>query len=431
MNFMHGIVRAPKTRRPLVLSALALAPIYGVLSGCNLFEGESPLTEENRAAAACAEGLTYLEQTAWPVVLGTNCADCHTPGGPALEEGSDFSLLPPGYPNFQQRNLENLARVAAYEVDDVSILLRKPLGELDHGGGQRITEGSEEYEALERMVELLDDTSTCGPTGEVPQYSDLHQLSASATFRKAALHLGYRLPTAEEYARLDDEGEGALPALLDGLMQEDAFFRRLKDIFNDKLLAERYLAYTGYAVNLLDETMYPESGEPWDSIEDDDLRSAINRSLAHEPLDYVAYLVKNDKPFTDIVEGDYMVVNPLTAPYLEGDVEFNDPSDFSEFQEAPRRAYIEAERGNVYRTKIPNAGILTSPVFLNRFPTTDTNRNRHRARMILDIFLGTDILKVGDRPLDPTQAGLYPNPTQNDPSCASCHEIIDPIAGAF
>ncbi|HSC87702.1 MAG TPA: hypothetical protein VLC09_10550, partial [Polyangiaceae bacterium] len=74
---------------------------------------------------------------------------------------------------------------------------------------------------------------------------------------------------------------------------------------------------------------------------------------------------------------------------------------------------------------------LTSPMWLNRFPTTDTNRNRHRARMMLDLFLATDILKVGDRPLDPTAATRYANPTRDDPSCNSCHKIIDPIAGTF
>ena len=34
--------------------------------------------------------------------------------------------------------------------------------------------------------------------------------------------------------------------------------------------------------------------------------------------------------------------------------------------------------------------------WLNRFPTTPTNRNRHRARIAYDLFLATDILKLGE-----------------------------------
>src|SRR5690606_25363896 len=132
----------------------------------------------------------------------------------------------------------------------------------------------------------LSGTTTCEPTSTVPEFDDVAQLSASATFRKAALHLAYRMPTSEEVARLASEGESALPELIEGLFEEDAFYERLKDMFNDKLLTERYLAYTGYALNILNEEMYPESGEPWDALTDEDQRRAINHALADEPLDF-------------------------------------------------------------------------------------------------------------------------------------------------
>lgn len=401
------------------VSAIALL----IATGC---KKEELTTEE-----ACQEVQSHLEQSAWPTVLGTNCADCHTPGGPAPANGSDFVLLPPGYPNFQQRNLEAIAETAAYEVDDVSILLRKPLGELNHGGGAKIKKGTAEYESLETLVELVSGSNSCASAAAEADHDDVDLLGAQASFRKASLHLAYRLPTADENKRLNDEGESALPGLVDGLMNEDAFYERLKDIFNDQFLTRRYMAYVGYGPNLLDDRMYPESDEPWDALEDDEIRRKINTGIAEEPLDYVAYLVKNNKPFTDLVAGDYMVVNPFTAPYFNANIEFQDPNNENEWVESPRQGIVRISNDVYEMRPLPSAGVMTSPVFLNRFPTTDTNRNRHRARMILDFFLGTDILKVGDRPLDPTQAGLYPNPTQNDPSCASCHQILDPIAGAF
>ena len=41
---------------------------------------------------------------------------------------------------------------------------------------------------------------------------------------------------------------------------------------------------------------------------------------------------------------------------------------------------------------IPQAGLLTSLMLLNRYPTTATNRNRARARVVYDLFLDVDIL---------------------------------------
>ncbi|MEL6182913.1 MAG: DUF1588 domain-containing protein, partial [Myxococcota bacterium] len=76
-----------------------------------------------------------------------------------------------------------------------------------------------------------------------------------------------------------------------------------------------------------------------------------------------------------------------------------------------------------------HAGVLTSPMFLNRFPTTDTNRNRHRSWFVYKSFLATDVLKLAERPIDPTSAAH--NPTMNDSQCSGCHATIDPVAGAF
>nr|WP_276598944.1 DUF1588 domain-containing protein [Nannocystis sp. SCPEA4] len=80
---------------------------------------------------------------------------------------------------------------------------------------------------------------------------------------------------------------------------------------------------------------------------------------------------------------------------------------------------------------LPHAGVLSSPMFLNRFPTTPTNRNRHRARMTYKLFLATDVLRIGERPIDPSLSEAYTNPTRDDKQCNFCHQLIDPVAGAF
>jgi hypothetical protein len=121
------------------------------------------------------------------------------------------------------------------------------------------------------------------------------------------------------------------------------------------------------------------------------------------------------------------VLNPYSARiYNDASIQFSNAEDEAEL----RPGKIRALRAGV-ELPFPHAGILSSPMFLNRFPTTPTNRNRHRASVILRKFLATDILKVGDRPSDPTQAVAFANPTREDPSCSGCHSVIDPLAGAF
>jgi hypothetical protein len=112
-----------------------------------------------------------------------------------------------------------------------------------------------------------------------------------------------------------------------------------------------------------------------------------------------------------------MVMNPFSArSYGLDNVQFNDPLDPMEFQ--------EVDLG------LPHAGILTTTVFLRRFATTDTNRNRHRAYMLYKMFLGTDVLEQEDTFIDIEAIEGF-NPTMYNPVCTVCHNTLDPMAGSF
>ena len=82
-------------------------------------------------------------------------------------------------------------------------------------------------------------------------------------------------------------------------------------------------------------------------------------------------------------------------------------------------------------TKFPHAGILNTKVFLQRYPSTATNRNRARSRWTYYHFLGVDIEKSAPRTTDPVALADTDNPTLNNPACTVCHTIMDPVAGAF
>ena len=70
-------------------------------------------------------------------------------------------------------------------------------------------------------------------------------------------------------------------------------------------------------------------------------------------------------------------------------------------------------------------------MFLKRYPTTPTNRNRARSRWTYYHFLGLDIEKSASRTTDPVALADTDNPTMKNPACTVCHRVMDPVAGTF
>ncbi len=202
-------------------------------------------------------------------------------------------------------------------------------------------------------------------------------------------------------------------------MSEDAFYDRVIELYNDQLLTDRYMPDVG-ALDLLDQETYP--GAYWfesivDVAEHDLARRLSNEAVSREALELIAHVVRNDRPFSEILTADYVVVNPWSAKVYGVNPSFQDPTNPKEFVEAKLPG-------------IPHAGVLTTHMFMNRFPTTPTNRNRHRARTVFKLFLATDVLKLAERPIDPASVQDF-NPTREAAACNVCHGNIDPVAGAL
>jgi hypothetical protein len=379
------------------------------------------------ATGECLSSQQYFAEKVWIPVLSKVCMKCHSPDGLAAQKNADFLLLPSGYPGFMDANLEMMSTLARTEFDDVSILQRKPLGEMNHGGAAVLTEDSPEYATLQEFVRRVKAGDSCQVAPTNHTFEDVVMLDPPATLRKASLNLLGQLPTAEQLQALQNGGEAALSTALDELFVQDAFYTRLKEIYNDRLLTDRFTGYNGYAINLLNETFFPNAVDDTYSLISEEDRAKINRAVAREPLELVAHVVKNDRPFTEILTAPYTVMNPFSAKMYNSDAAFADATNENEWVESQIRYFDDNGALNPY----PTAGVLTSPMFLNRFETTPTNRNRHRARVVFDMFLATDILSIGDRPLDPIASARFANPTREDPSCNACHKVIDPVAGAF
>jgi hypothetical protein len=381
----------------------------------------------------CQSTRSFFEQNVWSAFMSTTCTKCHTLEGIAVaDNNAKFVLQTSSYPGFIDANLANLTMVAGIQYQGTSELLLKPIGKMNHGGGVVIQENGPEHQALKTLVGRLQggDQSSCAE-GPNTTLQAVTLADAASTFRHAAIDLAGRLPTAAEKAALVSGGDQALDAALDGLMKEDAFFTRLREIFNDMFLTDEYLENDSRAIDFTNTDFYPGTA-PYRDQQNAAYMSAkrplINQALAREPLDLIAYVVKNEKPWTDVVASTYTVVNPFSAiAYgLDQSITFNDPTDYNEFHEAQVVATL-----NGMSDPIPHAGVLSTPSFLNRWPTTPTNRNRARARRVFQFFLATDVLKIAVRPVDATAVSTTEDPTRNSTLCNVCHKVIDPLAGGF
>ena len=163
-------------------------------------------------------------------------------------------------------------------------------------------------------------------------------------------------------------------------------------------------------------------------------------ALRREPVELVAYIVRNDRPFTEIVTADYIMVSPYTSRgygiFEELHDKFNDPDDPFEFVPAKLKALTEDRSGKTVQESAtgfyPHAGLLSTFQYLKRYPTTETNRNRLRVRMYFEHFLGVDILQLAPRVNDAAAiTAKYEIPTMQAADCVVCHKVMDPIAGLF
>ncbi len=252
-----------------------------------------------------------------------------------------------------------------------------------------------------------------------PYEGELELLTWTETLRKASLELTGKLPTKDQIRVTENRGQLGLEASLAEMMRTDAFLTRIKELYNDHFLTDKYLGGEN-AIGLLDEEVFPNLRWYERFGEGENVGELTNDAIAREPLELIAYVVKHDRPFTEILTAKYTVGNAYSAPSYIG------------IEDVPLRITEDPERFRRMEVPgVPHAGLLTSPMFLNRFPTSDTNRNRHRSRMAYWFFLGIDINRFGSRPVDVNEIDLGENPTLNDPNCTICHTTMDPVAGVF
>ena len=372
----------------------------------------------------------YVENISGPIIQ-TRCVICHNENG--IAGNSKLVYLTSSQSGYQQTNYDILTNFILNEPGGSELILSKPQG-IAHGGGVQLPGNSSDFIALQEFVAATLAGSGNGNSQAV--FDGVQNIDSESTLRKAALLFAGRLPTKGELANVANADDNELRQSIRNLMVGDKFTQFLMESANDSLLTE---AYSANLFNIVDRYYYPNSMQYYQApnfIGSD--RRLTSEALAEEPLRLIAHVVMNERPYTEILTADYVMLNPYSAEVYGGNVIFDNPSNPNEWKEGEITNYFRCtvcarnENANYNMpTVYPHAGILNSPALLSRIPSTSTNRNRARARWAYYFFLAVDIEGLSERTTDPDALADENNPTLNNANCTVCHDIMDPVAGAF
>lgn len=433
----------------LVLAALAAGPA---------FADEQPTVRQRPCAEAADR---FFSDEVWAKVGAQKCLTCHKTGGDA--EKSEFVLRDPERSQGREKddalrhNRAAFVRMAKLREGDEHRLLMKVTGGLEHGGEEVLKSDSTGYRILADFVRRANApaavASAPGPdeseNSAPPFFAGVSMLEDTRLLRRLTLSLAGRLPTAAEVETVSRSGLQALPEVLDGVMTEQAFFDRLREGFNDIFLTVGYIdgAESALSYDHFSTTRHWTQKHDLSHIEGEKERTQARYKLADnyraallgEPMKLVEHIVKNDRPFTEIVTADYILVSPYTARgygiYDEIKPLFANPDDPFEYIPVKLKALVGRNRSEDQPSvtgDYPHAGLLSTFQYLRRYPNTETNRNRLRARMYFQHFLGIDALELAARVADAAAVtAKYEIPTMQASECVVCHKTIDPVAGLF
>jgi PKD domain len=365
----------------------------------------------------CATAPTEFTTKVWPSMSGL-CTLCHVAG--SVASGTGFVLT-------TGTVLQNYNVVRDFALKNDALLLSKTVGLPVHGGGAPFVSTSDpRYQNLAALVPVMKQacasTSVDGPaSGQF--WSGVSFAGDQTVLARAAVLFAGRNPTPAEEAAVAAGGAPVLRQTIRDYMQGPSFQAFLDEVGETWFLTRGSTILGGgmgyvvadwpSATNIINNTNLA-AGE----------QTRFVNSARREPIELMKYVVNNDRSWTDMVSGNYTVVNAILAQYLQATVNgtFANPADDTVFLPAT----LPSQRLGGTRE---HAGVLSTQAWLSRFPTTPTNRNRHRVYQLARQFLGTDVSALAVRPID--DGGTFRIPTMENPACAACHDTIDPMAAGF
>jgi hypothetical protein len=390
------------------------------------------------AAELCSTMVSEFTTAIYPLMANpARCSGCHVGSAPLpTTNGWGFPNNPPGADDF-----DLFRTIAAIDLNGQSLILAKATASVGHSGGDRFPgrPNDPDYDLFADFVNRaavcqLDPPTSARTIDIGTGYEQLHRITAA---------LGARTPTVNEIntisAANNDQPaiDAALGPIMDGLMNEDAFYTRVQEMYNDLLLTDKDANDRGNVDDNFDLDAFANRDYYEDNFsgnERSDLREAANYGFARAPVELVKYVIQNNRPFTEIVTADYTMINPYSAVIYNNNA--GDPSFlFSSDQNQANHDRDDFRPVNNIRqqdnTLVPAAGVIGTHAFLSRYPSTNTNVNRARSRYVYDYFLGLDIESLAPRDGLNLDNVIGSVPTFEDPQCTVCHIVMDPIAGLF
>ena len=411
------------------------------------------------APASQSASTVFSEYISEPVVQ-SKCINCHVEGG--ISGHTRLVLSPSDVEGHEASNLAVFQNLVSTIEDGADLILNKIQG-VGHGGGVQVPAGTADFANMERFLRLLgggDSTSGLSPD---TLFDGVTMASPAKTLRRAALIFAGRLPTQAELNAVGDGRISSLRRTIRSLMTGPDFHEFLIRASNDRLLTDRHrvdifadMRGETYLVDLANEhwemtkkSVIDRGYEyPWEDHQYQLWERDLSHGIARAPLELIAHVVENDRPYTEVLTADYIMANPFAARAYGAATQFDNPADPHEFKPSEIVRYYRnndskivirdemldahwiVNPGNL-STDYPHAGILNTTVFLLRYPTTPTNRNRARSRWTYYHFLGLDIEKSAARTTDSAALADTDNPTMKNPACTVCHRVMDPVAGAY
>ncbi|MGI9233225.1 MAG: HYR domain-containing protein [Woeseiaceae bacterium] len=388
----------------------------------------------------CSALVPDFQNTIYPIMDSTSpprCNGCHTGTATPRVTPNGFAFLndPPTANDF-----EIFRTVARIDSGNESLILVKVRGGLSHTGGDLFPSGTNDPDFVElanfvsRARNCQDDSGGGSETVMLGTgYEQLHRIVST---------LGSRTPTQDEInlvATANDQAaiDVALDPIIDGLMNETAFYTRVKEMYNDLLLTDKDADDRGNPVNNYDLDAFANRDYYDDNFsggERNDLFEMANWGISRAPLALIEYVITNNRPFTEVLTADYVMVNPYSAVIYGVDAGDNNFPFSSDNNQANHDREDFRPVSNIVQSggdQVPLAGIIGTHAFLARYPSTNTNINRKRASFVFDYFLGIDIESLAARDGLDLDNVIGSVPTYEDPQCTVCHDVMDPIAGLF
>jgi len=392
-------------------------------------------------------------------IMQSDCMDCHVAGGDA--SATAFVLT-----GIADTDYALIASQTERKVGVHPYLLAKASALAGHTGGQRFALSSAEGNVLTEFAALLDGVDAPQPPGDGcsglpgdgPFFEGITLASNEETLGKASMLMLGRRPTGAEIDAVSGDSIAALQSTLRNMMTGADFTRFLMIAANDQLLTNKFISEGAPLVDPSSTAAYTRfSPVNYPGLLPDVHHSVdflYNEALATEPLALVAYVINNERNYREILTAPYTVFNSLSYGFLDhqrsGYVIFKDPDSGAPlsapagpddwvpgvFADGIGTGYFTSVNGGSttapkVRIPYPHSGVITTLPWLARWQSTETNRNRKRAKMALRQFLGYDIELTASRPMNADALNDPNNPTYNNTACTSCHYQLDAFAGTF